>query len=264
VRIASTRNSLVKYVRSLQRTSVRRSEGVYLAEGVRLVADALSARQYPTVILYDPSLLQRTEEGSSLYARIAECGDVAHEVDEHVVRAVADTETPAGVVAVFRRPEDVALSVVTSARFGVILDGVSDPGNVGTIMRTAAATGCEYLAAGPGTADLFGPKVVRAGMGAHFRLPTLEFGEWDAVAHALSRTAVVGCSMSGEVSVFQVVWPERTAVVIGSEAHGLSAEARAMVGVTIRIPMRGGVESLNASVAAGVVLYEALGRSLDG
>jgi TrmH family RNA methyltransferase len=140
----------------------------------------------------------------------------------------------------------------------VILDALSDPGNAGTIARTALAAGAGYVAATEGTVDLFAPKVVRAGMGAHFGLSLYTDLRWEEIRGALPSVTLVAARADGEDSMYDFVWPERSALVVGSEAHGLSEDAQRAIERTVRIPMKRGVESLNASVAASILMYDAV------
>lgn len=262
MRITSTRNPTVKFVRSLERARARRESGLYLAEGVRLVMEAVQTGQNASLVLYDPDLLIRSAAGSSLLARLPGWAEEAYEVPEHVLQAAAQTEHPAGVVAVLRHPEMGNLRECVDERFGVILDGVADPGNSGTILRTAAAAGAAYVVSTPGSADLFAPKVVRAGMGAHFRLRLFDAVPWDRIRRDLEGVVLVATDVEGGTSVYQVTWPERAALIAGGEAAGMSREGRDLVDMRVHIPMVPGVESLNVSVATGIILYEALGRSI--
>jgi TrmH family RNA methyltransferase len=261
--ITSPHNPLIKYVRSLERSQVRRAEGVYLIEGVRLVGEAIAAGQHATIVLFAPSLLQRSEAGSRLLPRLASWADRSYEVDERVLAAAAQTETPAGVLAVARRTQPPALAVHAHDRFGLILDRLADPGNAGTILRTADAAGVDYVVALPGTVDLFSPKVARAGMGAHFRLPLYPGVPWPELAEALPDMTLVAIDAGGEQLISRFVWPERTALIVGSEAHGLSPEASRHVAHRVRIPMKAGVESLNASVAASIAVYLGTGSLIS-
>jgi TrmH family RNA methyltransferase len=262
VRLTSTQNPIVKYVRSLERAVVRNAEGAYLVEGVRLTSEALAAGQIATHLLYDPSLLERTEEGLILLSRLTDWYAPRYEVTGHILEAVSETETPAGIVAVLKRPPEPDIDQLRGARFGVVLDRVSDPGNVGTILRTAAAVGADYVTAAPGTVDLYSPKSVRAGMGAHFRLAVFS-AEWSRLTDVLRGVTVVSCDSHADRSIYEAEWPFPLALVVGSEAHGLSEEAASISKDAVRIPMAPGVESLNASVAAGIVMYQALGRGID-
>ena len=257
--ITSPRNPIVKYVRSLERSRVRQEEGVYLVEGIRLVREALDSRQHATLALYDPDALGRTPAGAALAPQLGRWAERCHEVDQHVLSVAAQTETPAGVLAVLRRPESDRLAGHAGDRLGLILDCLADPGNVGAILRTAAAAGVDYAVSLPGTVDLFAPKVVRAGMGAHFRLPLYPDISWQELAVALPDVPMIAIDAGGSDLVQDVSWPAQMSLVVGNEAHGLSTEAQERVTLRVRIPMRSGVESLNAAVAASIVIYVASG-----
>ena len=260
--ITSTHNPVVKYVRSLERAQTRKTEGVYLIEGVRLVREALAHRQEATLVLYDPDLLSRSTSGSLLLTELPTWAERSYHVDERVLAAAAQTETPAGVVAVLRRRQPEPLARHAHDRFGLILDRLSDPGNGGTILRTSNAAGVGYVVSLAGSVDLFSPKVVRAGMGAHFRLALYPGVGWDEIGATLPDVTLVGIDARGPESIYGFDWPERTGLVVGSEAHGLSTEAETQVAHRVRIPMRSGVESLNAATAASIVIYAALGPSI--
>jgi RNA methyltransferase, TrmH family len=257
VRLTSTHNPLVKYVRSLERAAVRRANEEYVAEGVRLLREALSSCQSARVVLYEPETLQRTPEGALLMTNLPAWAVETYEVDPHVMKAVSHTDHPAGALAVLKFPAVQPLDLQRDRQFGVVLDAISDPGNAGTIVRTALAVGADYLVSTPTATDLFGPKVVRAGMGAHFRLPLYPAVTWEELKTTLTDTSFVAASASGEETLLDFVWPDRSALVIGSEAHGLSPQAAARIDARIRIPMRSGVESLNAAIAAGILMYAA-------
>ena len=261
--ISSPHNPVIKYVRSLERARVRREEGAYLAEGVRLVSEALHTGQVASLVLYDPEQLRRSSAGAALAEAIPRWAAAWHEVDDRVMRAAAQTETPAGVLAVLRVPETSSLAACRERPFGVILDRLADPGNAGTILRTAVAAGVDYVVSAPDSVDLYAPKVVRAAMGAHFRLPLYGGVPWDRIDSELTGVEVVVLDAAAEASVFRYTWPGRAALVVGSEAHGISEEARERASGRVRIPMRRGVESLNASVAASIAIYTALATSID-
>jgi len=242
---------------------VRRAEGVFLVEGVRLVEEALKTGQSATIALYDPELLQRSTAGSLLLERIPGWAERSYEVTSHVLKAAAQTEHPAGVVAVLRSPHQSPLEAHQDDRFGVILDGVADPGNAGTIIRTSAAAGVDYVISVGGGTDLFAPKVVRAGMGAHFRLPMYSHTSWSEIVLSLPRMTLIAADVRAEESIYSFSWPSRSALVIGAEAHGLSNQAQSAISGRVRIPMVGGVESLNAAAAASIVIYTALGPGIS-
>jgi len=257
-RVTSTRNPVVRYLRSLERGPVREAEGVYLVEGVRLINEAMASGQAATLAVYDPVLLSRSSAGSSLLAQLPRWADRSYEVDARVLRAATQTETPSGVVAAARRPRVDPLETHQDDRLGLILDRLSDPGNAGTILRTADAAGVGFVATLPGSVDLFAPKVVRAGMGAHFRVPLYPGIPWSELAAARRDVPCVAMEAHGGESLYTFRWPERVSLLVGSEAHGISPESQERVDARVHIPMKSGVESLNAAVAASIVIYSAL------
>lgn len=259
--ITSTRHDAVKFVRTLARASVRRKERMYLAEGVRLVTEALDTGQAAALVLYDPAALIRSEAGSRLIERIPTWAERWYEAGGRVLEAAGETEAQPGILAVLRHPTGEPLDAHASDHFGVYLDGVADPGNVGTILRAADAFGADYAVAAPGTADLFAPKVVRAGMGAHFRLPTYDHLSWEVIRTALPNTILVGADADKGEAVQDFTWPARTGLVVGGEARGLSPQAVEVLDRYVHIPMRPGVESLNAAMAASILLFTASSSS---
>ena len=174
-----------------------------------------------------------------------------------VMRSLTETETPQGVVAVVELPATPLPMFDAHDGFVLILDGVRDPGNVGTLIRTAAAADCDAVITMAGTADAFAPKVVRSAMGAHFRVPVIADSSWEAVGPALAALpTVVGADGAAPLRYDAVDWAAGCAIVIGNEDHGLSAEARRWCTATAGIPMARGVESLNVSVSGAIMVYE--------
>ncbi|HSN94309.1 MAG TPA: RNA methyltransferase, partial [Anaerolineaceae bacterium] len=158
------------------------------------------------------------------------------------------------LLAVFRQTE---LPLPEKLDFVLIPDGIRDPGNLGTIIRTAEAAGVQALIVPPGTVDPWSPKVVRSGMGSHFRLPIFEW-HWQAIASLLEGFNVFGASMDGQLSCWEADFRLPTALLIGGEAEGLGSDAQALVTQTLRIPMAGQNESLNAAISAAVLVFEVL------
>ncbi len=263
-RISSPQNPVVKRLHSLERGRARREQGVYVAEGVRLIGEALATEQDAEVVLYDPDALSRSEAGRALMAALPGWVHSLYEADARVLAAAAQTDTPAGIVAALRYPTNAPLQSHRQDRLGIILDRLADPGNAGTILRTAAAAGAGYVVTTPDTVDLFAPKVVRAGMGAHFLLPLYQSISWDQIGEDLVGVTAIVAEIEGDTSVFDLDWPATAALIVGSEAHGLSEAAKSRAAEAVYVPMQPGVESLNASVVASIIMYLALGPSMGG
>lgn len=262
MRITSTANPVVRYVRMLGSPGARRDEGSFLVEGVRLVGEARRWGGRASVVLYDPDALRRTQSGAFLLPELGHWGDRVYEVDQRVLKAAAQTEHPGGVLAVLPRPEEAGLPR-DGEGVGVILDGIAEPGNAGAILRAADAFGATFVASTPGSVDLFAPKVVRSAMGAHFRLPLAPRVSWARLTAALKDAQVVASEARRGAPVTAFAWPANTALVIGSEATGLSADALARIDRYVHIPMRPGAESLNAAMAASIMLFAARGAAIS-
>lgn len=260
MRITGAKNPTVRAVRALQSAQTRRLEGAYVVEGVRLISEALETGQKARLVLHDPGILSRTRRGSTLLASLPDWASEVHEVDERILAAAGETATPSGVLAVLDIPPRPSLDEMARLSFGILLDAVSDPGNTGTIIRTAAALGAGYVIALAGTADIFSGKVVRAGMGAHFRLPVCGPFAWPEIEAHMTNVTVVGAANGRGKSVAEFRWPDPCALAVGNEAWGLSKQSGPIVAEYVHIPMRGGVESLNVAAAVAILTFAALGR----
>lgn len=248
--ITSTQNEHIKYIRSLGRRRVRQREGRFVVEGTHLVDEMARAGLRPALALYTEAWAS-TPEGQRLLPGLVQAEEGCWLVSEQVLAACADTQTPQGVLAV--------LPVVPRApREGLvlILDQIRDPGNLGAILRSAEASGVGQVLLSPGTVDVYSPKVVRAAMGAHFRLPVLAL-PWDAIAERVRGRAIWLADAHGSVDYDQVDWTRPSALIVGSEGAGAGQEAASLATGLVSIPIAGKAESLNAAMAATVLLFEA-------
>lgn len=258
--ILSASNSYVKHLRALRAgPRERRTERSFVIEGVRLVADALDAGAELRVALYNPDQLGATPGGAALLERLAGRPN-CHEAGAIAVEAAADTRSPQGVVAAVAWPE-----IVPRPGLRLVLDGIQDPGNLGTLLRSAEAAGVGLALCAPGCADVFNPKVVRAAMGAHFSLPLRGDVGWDELGEELSEAPLVyAASAEATMPYYAADWRQPAALIIGSEAHGVSPEGLGWASHHIGIPMAGRAESLNAAVAGSIILFEALRQRTRG
>jgi RNA methyltransferase, TrmH family len=251
--ITSTKNPKIQWVRELQsRTRRRREENAFVIEGVRLAEEALLAAWPTVLVLYTEDLNPR---GQEIVAGLAAQGAAVKSVSEAVMSAASDTQTPQGILAALSlRP----LPAPEALDFVFIPDGVRDPGNLGTMLRSAAAAGVQAVLLPPGAADPFAPKVLRAGMGAHFHLPIISYGWPEITAHleVYQLRLYLAAARQG-VPYTAVDFRQPFALVIGGEAEGAGAEAQARAAGFVHIPMPGRMESLNAGSAAAVLLFEA-------
>ena len=247
-RISSLKNPRVQAWRSLKERKGRRELGCFLVEGRKMVAEALSSGFTVAAVLVDENRLTEFDlpDGGRL-------PDNAFALPEHVLAAVCDTKTPQGIAAVVRMAEPG-----TPGQRLVALDGVQDPGNVGTIIRTADAAGFDGVLMSTQCADPFSPKVLRATMGSVFRMNVRVTDDLPGALDALKAQgyAVISSQLDGEPFgpvARGMVAP--FALVIGSEGNGVSEPVRQVATHRVALPMRGGAESLNAAVAAGIMMY---------
>jgi len=250
--ITSLKNDKVRYTRALQsRRRVRQRERCFVLEGVRLVEETIRAGVHPAHVFYTETA-GSDERCGNLLKSLHEAGVPCYDVNEPVMAACSDTETPQGVLAVIPIPD---LPRPGHPTFTLILDRVRDPGNLGTILRTALAAGVEQVLLTPSTVDATNPKVVRAAMGAHLRLPVAVL-RWKAIAEAVAGCDVWLAAAGGETCYAAVDWTRPVALVVGGEAGGAGEQARALAQGQVSIPMAAGVESLNTAVATAVILFE--------
>lgn len=253
--ITSTSNPRIKEIRRLQNSSrARRESKAFVVEGLRLVAEAAGAGWPARLVLHTPYLDSR---GQELLNHFQQAGAQIESASEQVLRSASDTQNPQGLLVVLEQQPPAQPAVLD---FVLILDHLSDPGNLGSILRTAAAAGVQLVLLAPGCADPYAPKVLRSGMGAHFRLP-LRQEDWPSIARLCSENIpplkVYLAQSSGTQSYSAANFRQPLALLIGSEAHGAGTQAHKLAQQQIYIPMHQQVESLNAAAAAAVLLFEA-------
>lgn len=254
MQITSPQNERIKLVRMLQQQGkARRKHQRFVLEGVRLMTDALDSGALPDFALH----VDGTDvPGTPLFAlldRLRAESVPIFAIPAELMTSLSGTETPQGVLGVFPLPE---LAVPDNPALIVVADGWRDPGNLGTLIRTGAAAGVDLLLLTRGTVDPTNPKVVRGAMGAHYRIP-LRTLEWDAIAQAYPVHRFYLADAAGDTPYTAVDWREPSVIVVGGEAHGFGAAATRIPHTRVRIPMAPGAESLNAAIAAAVLIYAA-------
>jgi len=247
---------LLTLARDLKRRKARERQHLFAAEGVRAVEELARSALSLRGVLVAPQLVDAPRGAALLFDLRRRDIDVV-EVSALEFASAAETDSPQGVLAIGEIPaRDLEhLELPARARL-VVLDAVQDPGNVGTIVRTAAALGAAAVLALPGTVDLWNAKVVRSAMGASFHTPTLSC-TWDSLDVFRERESVVlwGADAGG-TPLHALQPPARLALVVGNEGAGLSADARSRVDGLAALPIASAVESLNVAVATGILLYQ--------
>lgn len=252
--ITSPNNERIKAAARLHRRRFRAQTGTMLIEGLRLVRDAWLAGVRPRVLFFSPELIEGNPATIDLVQTIQADGVDVVPCSKAAFDKLADTVTPQGIAALIMMP---ALQPPKAADLILLLDRVRDPGNAGTLLRSAEAAGAQMAIFCPETVDPFNDKVMRAGMGAHFRLPILSVTEWAAVPSLLPEgIATYLADATGRLAYDAVDWSQASALIIGGEAAGASMGAEKLA-TAINIPMAGGAESLNAGVAGSIILFEA-------
>lgn len=248
--IASRDNALYKTLRRLAGSArERRKSGKTLLDGVHLVAAYREAIGLPEMVAAAASALDQPEirallEGVPPAARVV--------LDDALFRELSPVETPTGILALIAVPR---LHVPIGADFCVFLEAIRDPGNLGSILRSAAAAGVEAAYLSADCADAWSPKVLRGGMGAHFVLPIMESADLAREARGF-RGTVAAMSLQAEKSLYELDLTGPVAFVVGNEGAGVSPELLQAAGTLATIPMPGAVESLNAAAAAAVCFFE--------
>lgn len=258
--VTSPENEQLKLIRALQLRKRREAHGKMLLEGVRFLEEALEAGVQLELAAYSPRVMAN-QRGQRLVEAVRQVCPTVLAVTDTLMEKLAGTDSPQGVLAVAGIPEFGLEDLEAGAGSClVVLDGLQDPGNLGTIVRTAAAAGAGGLILGKGTVDLYNPKVLRATMGAVFRLPVLTGVELPGVLGWLKKRDVrlAAADPRSARLYFEEDYTKPTAFLIGNEGSGLSPEVSALAEVRVAIPMASGVESLNAAVSAGLLMYEAV------
>jgi TrmH family RNA methyltransferase len=253
--ITSKKNPRLQFIRSLiQDRKTREESNLFVIEGVRLVEDAVIHNADISEVFFSNAL---SERGKSLVDDLFQKDIIVEEVEESVLLSILDTSNPQGIAAICRIPE---IKFSEHSDFVIIADQIRDPGNLGTLLRTAASAGAQAVITTRGSVDLFSPKVVRSAMGAHFHLTCFE-ADWEEIkvmlhANRTNPLTVYSATAQGEKNYWDCGFKSPTLLIIGSEADGVSKTALEISDFNVSIPMPGNFESLNAAVAAGIIIFE--------
>lgn len=247
--ITSAKNPAIRALRALRERAGRLESGRILVEGEVMLREALQCGLPIHELIAD-------EKHVPLALEMEKRGARAHQVPRSLLESVCETKTPQGVCASFDSP--LAAPIDALPDIVVALDGVQDPGNLGTIWRTADAAGFRGLLVGGGSADPLSPKVLRAAMGSGFRLP---FAQAESLPDALKALkargyTLIASDLSGEDFYSRPNPGKKLVLIIGNEARGISDAVRACADMRVKLPMRGGAESLNAAIAAAILMYD--------
>ncbi|RGY99650.1 RNA methyltransferase [Clostridium sp. AM58-1XD] len=252
--ITSTANSQVKQVNALaKKAKLRKETGLFLAEGPKMFEEA--PKEWIEKVYVSESFLKNHESVVSGYRYETVSGEV--------MKYMADTQTPQGILALVRQPswkmEDLIRRKQTGPALVIVLETLQDPGNLGTIIRAGEGAGVTGVVMNRETADIFSPKVIRSTMGAVYRVPFIYTDDLKETVNSMKREGIrfYAAHLRGKSDYDEGNYAADSAFMIGNEAKGLSEEAADLADCCIKIPMLGKVESLNAAVAASVLMFEA-------
>lgn len=253
--LTSLQNPLVKQMRKLHRAKDRREQQLFLLEGTHLIEEACAARYAFVTFCYTPEWQSSHE---SLWQQASSQAQRVEMVSPEVLKAIATTVEPDGVVATAAKI-DSAVQAPAITSLGVVLETLQDPGNLGTIIRTAAAGGAEGLWLSADSVDLDHPKVLRASAGQWFRLPMGVSPDLKTVISQYQQQGmqVVATLPNAHSTYWEIDLKRPTLFLLGNEGAGLSPDLAAMADQQVKIPLYAGVESLNVAIAAALMIYEA-------
>lgn len=253
--ITSSHNSRIKMIRGLLAARKEREKNqLYVVEGVRLAEEAMAAKVNPLFVLFTNQLSARGFEVMEFFSKQ---GVDVEEVDADLLDRISDTRSSQGILLALHIPEE---SPMRDNQNVLVLDQISDPGNLGTLLRTAAGFGFSTVITTPGSVDTFSPKVVRSAMGAHFKCNLLvrdadDVKEFCKVINQ-PPLEIILAEAQAEKACCEIDLSRPLSLVIGSEAAGPSTALRSMADKLVAIPMKSGSESFNAAVSGSILMYE--------
>ena len=255
--ITSHSNSVCKQVVSLQQRKHRKNTGLFVLEGLRSVKDALAAGWVPEYYMVTDDFLHQPG-GEQLIVGLSETNVTGYRVTDPLMKKMAETETPQGLLCVFHQPvHDVNKIICNPEGFWLVLDRIQDPGNLGTLIRSAEAAGVSGIFLTHGSTDPYNAKALRAATGAVLHLPVVELTQEQSDCQFLFNAGIhmVGAALQKGKPYGQVAYQRPLALVIGNEANGIDQALLAKVESRVTIPMRGRLQSLNAAIAGSILLF---------
>ena len=252
--ITSKDNEIVKHIRKLREKKSRDEAGEFIIEGAKMIEEAVRENAKIKMIVVSEELNQNQLPKDILY-KIAK--EKILYVSDKVFKVLTDVATPQGILAVVEKNKNKEIDF--SKELFLILDNIQDPGNMGTILRTADSVALTQIIVPKGNADPYNPKVVRSTMGAIFRVNVIEVEDLSKTVKEFKKhkIQVLATDLATDYSIYDVDY-KKSAIVIGNEGNGVSKEILDLADKKIKIPMPGKTESLNAAVATGIILYNAI------
>ncbi|AHM56189.1 putative tRNA/rRNA methyltransferase YsgA [Peptoclostridium acidaminophilum DSM 3953] len=260
IEIKSKDNEKFKYVKSLLKKKHRNLEKKFIVEGHRIIKQALEVEAEVETVMFIEDYL-RNDGHEQLLMHLSEGGVNIFKVTKALFDELTDTQHSQGIVAVVRAKEYTLEAELPKARFALVLDRIQDPGNMGTIIRTADAAGVDVVVLLKGCTDPYSSKVLRSTMGSVFNMKLLFADESKVAVELIKQSGFTLVSSMLDTSTYydEIEFPQKTALVIGNEGSGIEDWILEESGVHVKIPIYGSAESLNAAIAAGILMYRIAG-----
>lgn len=257
--IISKNNSTIKEIKKLKDKKYRTKTGKFIVEGFRFVEEAVLSEFEVEIIIISENSIDKLE-GYSIKDNIDNNTKV-FTVDEAIFKSISCTDTPQGIIAVIRNR---IIERVSKNGFYILADKVQDPGNMGTIIRTAHASGANGVIITKGTVDVYNEKTLRSTMGSIFKIPVILDGDLTIISSLKENGyKVISSSLEAENNFYDVDLVQNIIITVGNEGNGISDEIYKLSDIKVKIPMPGDAESLNAGVAASIMMYESVRQRLS-
>ena len=253
--ITSSSNSQIKNIIQLQKKSKARTEqGAFVTEGIKMFEESKAGGYLIKAYVSESFYKEKQMESPDYFT-----GFSFEVVTDGVLKETSDTLTPQGVMAIVKKPEYALNEIITAPHANlVLLEDIRDPGNLGTIVRTAEGAGITGIILSKSSVDMYNPKVIRSTMGAIYRMPFIYVEDFKETLIQIKKNkiSIYAAHLNTDFAYDDIEYPDKCAILIGNEANGLSDEIADMSDQYIKIPMEGSVESLNAAIAAAILMYE--------
>ncbi len=263
--ITSSSNNTIKHVKSLKKKKYRERYNEFIVEGLRILEHGIKNNAMFSGIFYSDEF-EDNLEASKLLSYINEKDIPVYKLDRKIFKEIADTENPQGILATVIKKDYQIHNIINKDNFTiVILDRLQDPGNLGTIIRTSDAAGVDAVVITKGCVDVYNEKTVRSTMGSIFTIPILKIDDINDFIDNLieKKINIVSTTLDSNFYHYDINYGKKNAIIIGNEGNGIDEEIIHKSNIKVKIPMMGKAESLNASVAAGIIIYETLRQKMS-
>ncbi|WP_432408677.1 TrmH family RNA methyltransferase [Wukongibacter sp. M2B1] len=256
--ITSLSNKHIKHIKMLHKRKFREKNNEFIIEGLRIVEHGINSNANICAVYYSEEII-KTNRGIELLDNISSNNIDLYKVNDKILKEISTTDNSQGIIGIVKSQSYDLNKIINKDKFVlIILDRLQDPGNVGTIIRTADSAGVDGIIALKGTVDIYNSKTIRSTMGSIFTLPVIYVDEITDIINNLRSedTDIIATTLQAEKYHFETKYKKRCAVIIGNEANGISEDLIELSNIKIKIPIIGKAESLNASIASGIIMYE--------